>query len=214
MTGEGLKELARDLRVLARKQEATVLLAVDQAEELFGYSDAQKSRAFLQCLRGAVEASGHRLMVIATMRSDTLGSFQTHPDLQDFAYEPLAADPIPLRDLPQIIEGPARLADMTLEPGLVQTLVQDATTSDALPLLAFTLRELYEKYGQDNRLHIREYEDLGRLEGSVRRAADAVIETMSPSPEELAALRVAFVPAMVRVNEEGDFIRRRASWLD
>jgi len=214
ITGEGLKELARDLRVLARQQEATVLLAVDQAEELFGYSDAQKSRAFLQCLRGALEPGGHRLMTIATMRSDTLGNFQTHPDLQDFAYEPLAVDPIPFRDLPQIIEGPARLADITLEPGLVQTLVQDATTSDALPLLAFTLRELYERYGQDSRLQIKEYEDLGRLEGSVRRAADAVIETMSPSPEELVALRVAFVPAMVRVNEEGDFIRRRASWLD
>jgi WD40 repeat protein len=214
VTGEGLKELARDLRVLAGRQEATVLLAVDQAEELFGYSDAQKSRAFLQCIRGALEASGHRLMAIATMRSDTLGSFQTHPDLQDFGYEPLAVDPVPLRDLPQTIEGPARLADVTLEPGLVQMLVQDATTSDALPLLAFTLRELYEKYGEDKRLRITEYEDLGRLDGSVRRAADAVIETTSPTPDELAALRVAFVPAMVRVNEEGHFIRRRASWLD
>ena len=32
---------------------------------------------------------GHRLMAIATMRSDSLGSFQMHPDLQEFAYEPL-----------------------------------------------------------------------------------------------------------------------------
>ncbi|CAG0978003.1 phosphoinositide-3-kinase, regulatory subunit 4 [Geobacteraceae bacterium] len=214
LAGEGLKDLVRDLRVLAGQEEATVLLAIDQAEELFGSSDAQKTRAFLQCLRGALEASGHRLMTIATMRSDSLGSFQTHPDLQEFTYEPLVVDPIPLRDLPQIIEGPARLANITLEPGLVETFVQDATTSDALPLLAFTLRELYERYGQDGRLQFKEYEELGRLEGSVRRAADAVIERMSPSPEELAALRVAFVPAMVSVNEEGGFIRRRASWLD
>ena len=214
ITGKGLTEVARDLRVLAGEEEATVVLAIDQAEELFGYSDAQKSRAFLQCLRGALEAGGHRLMAIATMRSDSLGSFQTHPDLQDFAYEPLTVAPVPLRDLPQIIEGPAHVADVKLEPGLVQILVQDATTSDALPLLAFTLRELYERYGQDGLLEIREYEDLGRLEGSVRRAADAVIEMAAPNAEELAALRVAFVPAMVRVNEEGDFIRRRAAWLD
>ena len=214
VTGAGLKELTRDLRVLAKQHDATVLLAIDQAEELFGYSDPRMSRAFLRCLRGALEMSGHGLMAIATMRSDTLSNFQMYADLQGFAYEPLPVDPIPLRDLPQIIEGPARLADITLEPGLAQMLLQDATTSDALPLLAFTLRELYERYGQDHRLRVKEYEDLGRLEGSVRRAADAVIYRTSPSPEELGALRMAFVPAMVRVNDEGDFIRRRASWLD
>ena len=89
VSGEGLMEITRDLRVLAGQQDTTVLLTLDQAEELFGYSRVQSARVFLQCLRGALESGGRRLMVVATMRSDSLGSFQMHPDLQEFAYEPL-----------------------------------------------------------------------------------------------------------------------------
>jgi WD40 repeat protein len=213
ISGEGLRTLARDLRVAAKRPNATVLLTIDQTEELFGYSDPQKARAFLQRLRHALETGGKRLMAIATMRSDTVTGFQAHPDLQGFAYEPWLVASVPLRDLPQTIEGPAAAAGIVLEPGLAQALVHDATSSDALPLLAFTLRELYERYGQDGRLDIKEYEALGRLEGSVRRAADAVMERMSPGTDELNALRTAFAPAMVRVNEEGEFTRRRAQWL-
>ena len=212
--GDGLRTLARDLQVAANRDDATVLLAVDQFEELFGYTDAAKAGAFLACVRGALAGGGRRLMVVVTMRSDSLAAFQTHPDLEDFDYETLTIDPMPQRDFPRIIEGPAALADITLEPGLVQALVADAGRGEALPLLAFTLRELYERYGDDRLLEIKEYEALGRLEGAVRRAAEGVIDDAKPDEAELTALREAFVPAMVRVDPEGEFMRRRALWLD
>lgn len=213
-SGQELLHLARELRLIAKQDEATVLLAIDQAEELFGYSDSEHAVAFLGCLREALTMGNQRLMALATMRSDALTGFQTHPVLQGFVYETLTVDPIPQRDFARVIEGPARLADVKLEDGLVQTLVRDASTDDALPLLAFSLRELYEHYGEDRRLEIREYEQVGRLEGSVRRAADGAIAAAQPDPAELQALREAFVPAMVRVNAEGDYTRRRALWLD
>jgi WD40 repeat protein len=210
--GRGLVDLTRSLRILAKQEEATVLLAIDQAEELFGSSNIEKVRIFLHCLRGALASGGRRLMAIATLRSDTLASFQTHPDLAAFSYETLTVDPIPLRDLPPIIEGPARLIDLQLDPGLVQRLVHETQTADALPLLAFTLRELYERYGGDRRLEIKEYEALGQLEGAVRRVADGVIEAMQPHAEDLIALREAFVPMMVQVSVQDTFVRRRAVW--
>ena len=42
---------------------------------------------------------------------------------------------------PKIIEGPAAKFGIRLEPGLVDALVRDTEAEDALPLLAYTLRE-------------------------------------------------------------------------
>ena len=103
-----------------------------------------------------------------------------------------AVDPMPLRNFPAIIQGPARLAGLQLDDGLVETIVQDTGTRDALPLLAFTLRRLCERYSDDGRLTVGEYESLGRLEGAVREAAERVLTEATPSPEELYAEHTKF----------------------
>jgi hypothetical protein len=95
--------------------------------------------------------------------------------------------------------------------------MNDAATDDALPLLAFALRELYDRFGQKRHLTLEAYRALGDdagqlspLENAVRRKADEVLAAAKPSPEDLQALREAFVPAMVRVNAEGEYVRRPA----
>lgn len=211
---EGLAGLVRDLRVATNHPNATVIITIDQAEELFGFSEPRHVSALLSCIRRALEPHADRLMVMATMRSDTLASFQTHSGLQGMPFEAFTVAAILRRDLPQIIEGPAALAGLTLGPGLVQTLVQDADTGDALPLLAFTLRELYERRGKNDRIGIEDYEAIGRLEGSVRMAADALIESSSATSDEHEALRAAFVPGLVMATEDGAFVRLRSKWSD
>jgi Novel STAND NTPase 1 len=57
-----------------------------------------------------------------------------------FAALPLGL--LPVENFPQVIEGPADRAAIALEPGLVRSMIADARTDDALPLLAFTLREM------------------------------------------------------------------------
>ena len=220
--GRILPSLVRDLTMAAKQPEATVLLTIDQTEELFGYSPAEAAKRFLRLLRAALETTDRRLITLATMRSDFLGEFQNHSVLQDqageyahhFRYQAVPVDPIPLRNFPQIIEGPARLGGLQLEDGLVEAMVRDTGTRDALPLLAFTLRRLYERHGQDGCLEIRDYEALGGLEGSIREEANRLLEEAQPSPEQLEALHAAFVPAMVRINAEGGYARRRATLLD
>jgi WD40 repeat protein len=220
--GRVLLSLVRDLTLAAKQPDATVLLTIDQAEELFGYSPPEAATRFLRLLRATLEMADRRLMTLATLRSDFLGEFQNHVVLQDqageyahhFRYQAVPVDPMPLRNFPQIIEGPARLDGLQLEDGLVEAMVRDTGTRDALPLLAFTLRRLYERYGQDGRLEIREYEALGGLEGAIREEANRLLEETQPSPEQLEALHAAFVPAMVRINAEGGYARRRATLLD
>ena len=220
MDGQALLNLARDLAIAAQQPEATVLLTIDQAEELFGYSPPEAATRFLRLLRAALEAADRRLMAVATLRSDFLGEFQNHPVLQDgeyphhFRYQAVPVDPMPLRNFPAIIQGPARLAGVQLDDGLVETIVHDTGTRDALPLLAFTLRRLYERFGGDGRLTVDEYESLGRLEGAIREEAQRVITEANPTPEDLEALHAAFVPTMVRINAEGAYARRRALFDD
>src|SRR5690606_29784002 len=166
--------------------------------------------------RAALDSGDRRLMALATLRSDFLGEFQKHPVLQDsehphhFRYRAVPVDPMPVKSFPEIVQGPARLAGLLLDERLVQAIVSDTGTRDALPLLAFTLRRLYERFGADGRLSVEEYEALGRLEGSIREEAERILAEADPSPDELEALHAAFVPAMVRINAEGGYARRRA----
>ncbi|MFO1428602.1 MAG: TIR domain-containing protein [Candidatus Competibacteraceae bacterium] len=220
--GRVLLDLARELAIAAKQPEATVLLTIDQTEELFGYSPPDTATRFLRLLRATLETADRRLLTLATMRSDFLVEFQNHPSLQDrsgeythhFRYQAVPVDPMPLRNFPAVIEGPARLAGLQLEQGLVEAMVRDTGTRDALPLLAFTLRRLYERYGQDGRLTIGEYEALGGLEGAIREEAERLLTEADPSAEDLEALHTAFVPTMVRINAEGGYARRRALLLD
>ena len=156
-------------------------------------------------------------MVLATMRSGFLGDFQVHPFLLEpiyphtFRYREITVDPMPVDRFTEIIREPAKLSGIKIDDALVNQMVKDTGTSDALPLLAYTLRRLWDKetYRSDGRFRLREYKELGGLEGSIRKAADEVMAAESLNPDQIEALRAAFVPAMVRVAADGTRIRRR-----
>ena len=207
-----LGELADDLRRRSGRDETRVLLLIDQFEELLGHDPAHQNSRFLQLLRTSLDRPGSPLLALGTMRSDFLGQFQKSPALLDVHYESLSLGPMSSEDVAQVIEKPAHLATIDLEPGLVQTLVADAETEDALPLLAFTLRELNERYGKDGLLEVHEYRDrLGGLQGAVAKAAEDLLASEYLDEEQEAQLRAAFL-AMVRMTEDGTYARRTAHW--
>lgn len=117
-------------------------------------------------------------------------------------------------DFASVIEGPAKLAGLELGPGLVQAMISDAETSDALPLLAFTLRELYEGFGGDKLLTLEEYRDkLGRLDGCIAKAAEAVLSAETLAEKEVSDLRTAFL-SMVRVADNDQYAKQPVQWKD
>ncbi|MGB0080838.1 MAG: TIR domain-containing protein [Terracidiphilus sp.] len=210
-----LSGLAGDLRAANGQNEAQILISIDQAEEIFGTADKTEAAAFVRVLNAMQDPSVPFLVVVA-MRSDYLGELQKAPGLtaafEEFSLKPMALDRV--RD---IIEGPARVAGLTVDEDLITDAMNDAATDDALPLLAFALRELYDRFGQTKKLTLQAYLALGDpaaqlspLENAVRSKADEVLATAKASPEDLDALRDAFVPAMVRVNPEGEYVRRPA----
>ncbi len=210
-----LSGLAGDLRAASGQNEAQILISIDQAEELFGTSDKAEAAAFIEVLNALQDPSLPFLVVLA-MRSDYLGELQKAPGLTA-AFEEFSLKPMPLDRVRDIIEGPARVAGLTVDEDLVVAAMNDAATDDALPLLAFALRELYDRFGQTKKLTLEAYLALGDpaaqlspLENAVRSKADEVLAVAKASAEDLDALRDAFVPAMVRVNPQGEYVRRPA----
>jgi WD40 repeat protein len=210
-----LSGLAGDLRAACGQNEAQILISIDQAEELFGTADKDEAAKFFELLN-AMQDSSLPFLVVLAMRSDYLGELQKAPGLTA-AFEEFSLKPMPLDRVRDIIEGPARVAGLTVDEDLVVAAMNDAATDDALPLLAFALRELYDRFGQTKKLTLEAYRALGDpaaqlspLENAVRSKADEVLATAKASPEDLDALRDAFVPAMVRVNPEGEYVRRSA----
>jgi hypothetical protein len=195
------------------QRNATILMVIDQFEELLAVDQHGRYAAFAALLTGALESAGTSLLVLGTLRSDLLGKFQVHA-LGQIPFAERAVAPMSLDGFAAVIEGPAIVAEVKLERGLVQEMVADTATEDALPLLAFTLRELWERFGGDGHLTLDEYRDkLGRLHGSLARAADTVMTGARLSAVEQDALRTAFL-RMVRVNEEGQYVRQPATWAE
>ena len=214
-----LGDWAQDVRLAAGAHDGQVLLAVDQAEELYGTADRDEATRF-EAILGAALAAPVPLMAVLALRSDFLEALQRSGSFGG-KFEEFSLGPLPLARVPQIIEGPARVAGLKIDDELVLEAARDAATEDALPLLAFALRELHDRYGQDGRLTVDDYRALGDpvanlspLENSVRKAADDVLAKAQPGEDELRALKDAFVPALVRVNDAGEYVRRPAVWTD
>lgn len=210
-----LLELVRELTVSANKRDAVVVLVIDQFEELLSLATNSEATHFLFLLREVLSKEDNGLIVLGTLRSDFLHEFQNHSALCGMPFEEVMVGPLTVDGYVKVIEGPAEVAGLKLEPGLTELMIKDTETEDALPLLAFTLRELWELYGyQDGDLTIEEYRDkLGGLLGSVQRAADGVISAYSLSEQQKRDLHRAFL-SMTQINEKGQYARRAAHWND
>ncbi|MFO0699358.1 MAG: SUMF1/EgtB/PvdO family nonheme iron enzyme [Nitrospira sp.] len=205
-------ELLKELREKAGAREATVLLMIDQCEELLALGLDREGDRFLTFLRAVLDREDSHLMVLATLRSDFLGSFQDDPAMRGLRVEPFAVPQMQVDDFASVIEGPAKIDGLELGSGLVQAMISDTKTSDALPLLAFTLRELYEGYGKDKKLTLEEYRDqLGRLDGCIARAAEAVLSAKPLAEKEVLDLRTTFL-SLVRVADNEQYAKHPAQW--
>lgn len=91
--GAKLIELSRELGFASRKTDATVVLAIDQFEELLGADPNSQNIGFLTLLRTALEKEDSPFIVIGTLRSDFLWDFQNHPILRDVQFEKVMIGP-------------------------------------------------------------------------------------------------------------------------
>ena len=200
-----VEKLLKDIRV-GDARGATVLLPIDQFEEVFTVATPAERATFLHLLASVVDpARDLPVMVIATGRSDVLEGLLEAVELARLT-ETYALMPMPLDRVPRLVEGPAQVAGLNVEKGLAEAIARDVESPEALPLLAHTLWLLFRRCSDDKKLSLAEYHSLGDperhlnpIQNSVRLVADQAIGGLKPADAELAALRDAFVPHLVRV---------------
>lgn len=204
----------------------TLVLPLDQAEELFSADAGPQCPRFLEVLAALLRrntASAPGLLVVATIRADRYEPLQTAPQLaevQAIVFDDLK--PLPPAQFKEVITGPAARATsagrpLTIEPALVDRLLADsAQGADTLPLLALTLQHLYCDFGDCGELTLAQYQTMGGMPQIVQTEIDALLDT---DPEERAAqldiLHSAFIPWLATINPDNDQpMRRLARWSD
>ena len=159
------------------------LLAVDQGEELFANENAAESERFLELLAFVFNDLPEDVdpYVLVTIRADNVELLlQRWPALGLAAPETQMLPPLSPTAYRDVITKPAevytqRVRRLVVEPALAGKLALDATGGDALPLLAFTLEKLFEKFGADGNLTLQRYEGMKGIGGSIDIALDAAI---------------------------------------
>ncbi|MHB8267263.1 nSTAND1 domain-containing NTPase [Bradyrhizobium sp.] len=197
-----IERILQDLRVGDRRA-ATIVLPIDQFEELFTIAESGERAALLSLLAAILDPARRLpLMVIATGRADVLqGLLETSALAPLMGTTPLL--PMPLDRVPQLVEGPAAVASLIVEKELPERIMRDVENPEALPLLAYTLHLLHQR-SPDKRLTHHTYAALGDgnlnpVQNAVRLGADEAITRVRPAEQEMAALRDAFIPHLVRL---------------
>jgi WD40 repeat protein len=198
----------------------TIVLALDQGEELFNEEGADEAERFVDILTRTLKADPRTLVILA-MRSDSFPLVQTQPSLATLPKDTFTLDMMLEGSYRTVIEEPARLIQPTplrIDPQLTDALLEEISGQDALPLLAFTLAHLYENYAADNELTLSGYDKLGRVKGMIDTAVKQAFAAGVPKGElpkdakaQLALARAAFIPHLVQVNAAGQFVRRVAT---
>ncbi len=204
-----------DLAIALGSPDATVLIPIDQFEELLAPSAGEAAGDFIRFLTGLCACRNGRLLGIGTMRSDYLDVYGNHAHtLKGNFLLPFILGPFPKERIGDVILKPAECAGVEITDELLAKLKGDAPGEECLPLLAFTLEKLYRGYAGDKKLELHEYLELGGMEGSIQKCIGRVQEEIPFTPERRTALRRCFVKHLVQINDKGDPVRETARWDD
>jgi hypothetical protein len=189
----GLIEIVRGAEAL---QGATLLVVIDQFEEIFRYCDriaTDEADAFVALLLASARQREVPIYVVVTMRSDYLGECAVFHGLPEAVSDSQYLTPrLTREDLELAIAGPARVFGGQIEPRLLIRLVNDfGTDPDQLPLLQHALARLWSRCSSAARppvLTIEEYEAIGGLGAALSNHGDEVLAELTPEQQRIVEI--------------------------
>ena len=205
----------------------SLILVVDQFEELFrfglaglgyrrgGVEEARRrdeATQFVQILLDADRRRIENVRVLITMRSDFIGDCAYFHGLSEAVSAAQYLVPNLTRSqLEEAIRQPAEKAGGTIEPELVERLLNDCGDElDQLPVLQHCLMRLWDRAGAESpaqgprHLTRATYDAIGRMTDALSRHADEILAQCSG--QELAIEQT--FRALSEVDREGRAIRR------
>ena len=202
---DGLVSVAADLV----SEGERLLLVVDQFEELWTLAGSDAARdQFADLLVNAARPQTF-LRIVVTLRADLYDRPLQHvgigPVVSDATF---AVTPMTSSELQDAIVVPAERVGVRFEPGLVATMIGDVVSRPgALPLLQFTLAELYERR-MNTTVTVSAYAEVGGIGGALACRAEQLYVEMNAAGQ--ADVHRLFTQ-LVTPGEDGDDLRRRAT---
>jgi WD40 repeat protein/energy-coupling factor transporter ATP-binding protein EcfA2 len=209
-----LAELRSDENALSlrtRSLGGRMLLVIDQTEEAFTLCEDPLERD--QFLANILRASGvgGPCSVVLTMRADFYAQSSTNAAFaQAVGSHQYFLGALGRTEFRQTIEQPALLSDLRLQPGLVDTILDDIRGEPgALPLMEHALLELWERR-QDQTLTLAAYVETGGVAGAVATRAELIYADLDDRHREVTR------QLMMRLTHpgEGSQATRRPATID
>lgn len=151
------------------------VLVVDQFEELFTLAEPDTAIRFSELMATAVRDPSTPLRVVTTLRADYYDRPLSMPALAGvFSDSVVSVKPMTPREIESAVVEPAGASGVSVEPSLLTQLVADmGDEPGALPLLQFTLFELFEH--RSGSLTLADYQALGGIHGALTGGADELL---------------------------------------
>ena len=196
--------LVEAVRLARLEPHESVLVLVDQFEELFRFADVARGRAggeedafaFVKLLLAATRQSAVPVYVVITMRSDFLGDCARFRDLPEAISDSQYLIPRMTRDeLQEAIAGPIAVRGGRISPALLQQLLNDVGDDmDQLPILQHALMRSWDHWeGHSPEGRVIEVDDLAAIGGmgeALSRHADEAFATLTTEREQRIAERL------------------------
>jgi tetratricopeptide (TPR) repeat protein len=222
MVRNALAREAQSDKASGDKANGRLALVIDQMEEMFTHEGIlpEHREAFIDVI-DAFARSG-RVWVICTLRSDFYPRLAALPKLTALKEGAGQYDLMPpnASEIGQMIRLPTRAAGLRFEEDpttneSLDDMLRDAALErpEILPLLQFTLEELYQRRTEDGLLTLAAYRELGGVEGSLAQRAEAVFQDQ---PKDVQAELPKVLNALVSIEQDGHETvgRKRAPWSD
>src|SRR6266852_1961258 len=180
--------------------DTNLLVLVDQFEEIFRLSVPRRgartvnhdAAALVNLMLEAVKQREHPIYFVLTMRSDFLGDCAEFRDLPEALNRSQFLIPRLTRDQQrEVIEGPIAVSGATIEPRLVQRLLNDVGDDpDQLPILQHALMRTWDAWhrngGPGTSIDLVNYESIGTMKTALSRHADEAFEALDGRGKAIA----------------------------
>jgi WD40 repeat protein/serine/threonine protein kinase len=205
---EDQRGLVRAVKRILPPTESELLLVIDQFEELYALvDDAEQRDHFINNLLTALAEPDSRLWAVITLRAD----FYDRPLMNAALAEVMRTSteivpPLTRPELQEVIVQPALQAGALFEIDLVPFIIDEVSEQPgALPLLQYTLTELFEQR-QERLLTRSAYEEIGGVLGALGRRAEEMFLQLDSVGQEAA--RQLFM-RLVTLGQNTENTRRR-----
>jgi DNA-binding winged helix-turn-helix (wHTH) protein/energy-coupling factor transporter ATP-binding protein EcfA2 len=200
-----------------RYSKSQFLLFIDRLEVLLSspvFSDDERV-AFLILIEKL--ATSGAIIVISACRNDFYPLVVNHPSLMANKgngghfdlLAPTRAELMQMIRLPAVATNLTWSVDVDSATPLDQILCAEAANNpDALPMLQYTLQELYLQRSETDELQISVYKSLGGIEGAIGKKAEEIYQQL---PAEHQPQLAAVLSRLVTLSPDGETITSRAA---